>query len=538
MVGILLREVEGHSEATLLLILLLLLNEGVDLGLEVLDGRGRATESDNGADRRDTDGDLVIGTVGLLLLDETAEALVELLGNIDRGRSNLLLLVDDVENLLASILQTLLESTDFVLRRAAGLDLGLGLRSRGSLKDKEDRGVDLSGLRKDNVDTVVVSHAGADILVQVLVVEGVDGDGDDSGRRDGVNKLLDGRLSLENVLAITRVQLVRGSAVGTEGGVDVSAVSPLDVVKHVTMSQEAGDVASVARNTTRGTLVETANVERRELHVHGSVHGSLNTLADLGSRANDGDGVIILISGQQDGATRLVEELIESLATAASNELVAALLKTELVDSKLLLQLLDATFDLSTGSLHSSAVTGQLDVVVAGRDEDGALALVHGHVTAARSPNLVRRNTHLNTVGLVTVDMAVAGARNEGVELSRNTTKLGVDVGSALAGNLHNLVAGRSSRQGVALNEDIDGGVVILVKSSTVLNLGKLDTGTRLLLDGLDGGTSLADDVGASRLGNRDLDGGLFRKKKVSLSFVGKRSGVCRPWFRSAGQDP
>ncbi|GKT57775.1 hypothetical protein ColTof3_05114 [Colletotrichum tofieldiae] len=135
-VGELLREVERHGETTLLLILLLLLDEGDDLVLELLNGGGGTTQSNDGTDRGHTDGDLVIGPVGLLLLDEAAKTLVEpinhlLLGHVNGGRGDLLLLVDDVEDLLARILQALLESTDLVLGGTAGLDLRLGLGAEG-----------------------------------------------------------------------------------------------------------------------------------------------------------------------------------------------------------------------------------------------------------------------------------------------------------------------------------------------------------------------------------------------------------------------
>lgn len=118
---------------------------------------------------------------------------------------------------------------------------------------------------------------------------------------------------------------------------------------------------------------------------------------------------------------------------------------------------------------------------------------------------------------------------DEGEESSRDTTDFGLNIGTALTGNLLNLIASRGSGQSVALDNDIDLSIVVFVGGRLVLNLGKLDSGTRLLLDLPDRRTAATDDVSASRLGDRDRDGDL----KLLDVECHLRSWANSPWYQS-----
>jgi hypothetical protein len=62
----------------------------------------------------------------------------------------------------------------------------------------------------------------------------------------------------------------------------------------------------------------------------------------------------------------------------------------------------------------------------------------------------------------------------------------------------------------MALYDDIDFGLAVFIISRLVfIGLGQLNLGTSLLLERLDGGTTLADNECSAGLRNGDLDGNL-----------------------------
>lgn len=100
---------------------------------------------------------------------------------------------------------------------------------------------------------------------------------------------------------------------------------------------------------------------------------------------------------------------------------------------------------------------------------------------------------------------------DEGVELGRDASDFGVNLGSSLPDDPKNFVLRLSGRDGVSLNFYVDVGVVVKIvargrRRCVLVFLGDLDAGTSLLLQRLDGSALSADNVGASGAGNRDLD--------------------------------
>lgn len=113
-------------------------------------------------------------------------------------------------------------------------------------------------------------------------------------------------------------------------------------------------------------------------------------------------------------------------------------------------------------------------------------------------------------VDLSSAALAEVGVGQEWIELGGDVLDPGVDLGRSLADNVLDLLPRGGSRNRVALDLDVDVRIVIEVieagRGSVRVVLWDLDAGTRLLLQGLDGGTSAADDVGAGRLGDGDED--------------------------------
>ena len=176
-VGELLREVKGQRVSTFLLINLLLLDKGGGLAGEGLDSGLRSTQSHNVADLGHANRDLGLIAALLLFLDESAELLVEFGRDIQRDSDDRLLLVDETQDVLLGSIQSLLEGSQFRVRRLdAGRLVGTFSRVR-TLKDQKHRSVGLRGVRDHELDTEVLLDLGSDLIAQVLVEKGVDSDG-------------------------------------------------------------------------------------------------------------------------------------------------------------------------------------------------------------------------------------------------------------------------------------------------------------------------------------------------------------------------
>ena len=88
-------------------------------------------------------------------------------------------------------------------------------------------------------------------------------------------------------------------------------------------------------------------------------------------------------------------------------------------------------------------------------------------------------------------------ASQEGVVFGGNVLEAEVDGGGALINDALNLLLGESGSDRIALNDDVDGCTVVLLKRASLLLLGNLYAGAGTLADALDGGTLAADDVSA-----------------------------------------
>jgi hypothetical protein len=138
----------------------------------------------------------------------------------------------------------------------------------------------------------------------------------------------------------------------------------------------------------------------------------------------------------------------------------------ELFQLELAMKFLDATLDLGAGSLDGCPVACQLNmVVISCWNEDRSLSRRRGARSWLRSPGLVWRNPDLNAIVLLQiVNEAVPRASNERVELGRNASNLGANVGSTLTSNLQDEIPGDGCRVGIALDNDVDCSIIVIVQ--------------------------------------------------------------------------
>ncbi len=199
---------------------------------------------------------------------------------------------------------------------------------------------------------------------------------------------------------------------------------------------------------------------------------------------------------------------------------MAAALDRQLLKFKLLVKLGNLSLKLGANILNGDTITSELDVLVisASGMEDGSLAGGGWDRRRSRTEVLVRRDSDLNTMRLLKcLGKRVTRAGKERVESSRDTTDFGLSSGRALVGNLENLVAGGSSRECIALNRDIDGSILVIIELFGIVGLGELNFGASLLLQGLDCRATLANDVSASGVGDRNFNDSL----ECMLAFAG-----------------
>ncbi|KAI6760989.1 hypothetical protein HG530_009849 [Fusarium avenaceum] len=289
-------------------------------------------------------------------------------------------------------------------------------------------------------------------------------------------------LGILNVLALARVELPRKSITLGERGVDVRVVKLLEALDLSTLTEISGHVASVSGSATRCVAVESSNVQVRHLHAHGQIHSLLHTNTDLSRRADDGDCIVVLVGGEQDRTAGISKELLYRNTSVTNNELVTATLNRQLLGGELLMELSNLALDLGANLLNSGTVASKLD-----------MALV---------------------------------ITSRGEESGRDASNLSLNIGRSLASYLEDLITSRSSREGITLNGNVNGGIVILLINGVVLvDLGKLDLGTGLLLEGLDHRTSLTNDVRTGRLGNGNFDSSL---EDVSVIHKTEDDGLTR----------
>lgn len=513
-IGVLLRELEAQSETSLLLILLLLFNKGTGLGSERINSGSWSTKSDGSADLGNSDGDLILGTALLLLLDESSKAFVELGRDIKRTSLELFLLVDQLKKVLLSILETLLEGLRLSIGRLVAGKLVRSVRFFRTLEYKKNRNVALRSFRNNEMDTVILPDARGDIVAEVLVKEGINGDGADTRRRAAVDDASNLGLGADGILALARVELPWQSTFLGEGGVDVGVEELLKALNFLALAEITGDVSSVGSSTPRSRSMELGNVQVRHLHVHSKVHGLFKTSLNAIGRSNNSDSVVLLVVGQEDSTASLVEEILDRNTAVANDELVSASLNHELLSLQLLLELSDVALDLGTGLLNSSTITSNLDVaiVLTSGGEDRSLPRVDSNRSRARVERLVSRHPDLDAIVLLqSLNQSILGTREEGVERIWNAADLGLDVGGSLPSDLQDLISGRGSRESVTLDNDIDGSIVILINRLVLLDLWKLDLCASLLLKCLDHGSTSTDDVSTSRLRNQDFDASLVK---------------------------
>ncbi|KAJ6437761.1 hypothetical protein O9K51_09589 [Purpureocillium lavendulum] len=465
-VGELLRELERQREAALLLLLLGLLNECLGLGRQRLDCRGRAAKRDCRTDLGHADGDLLGRATLLLLLDEASKLLMELGRHIQRRARERLLLVEQVKDVLARVFDALLEGLDLGIRRLRARDLVGAVGGVRAFKDEKDGGLGLRRVGYDDVHAIVLLDAGRHVVAEMLMEE----------------------------------RLPRQGAVLGKRRVDMCVVELLEALNLAALTQVPSNARGVGGGSARGGPVEPRDVNVGHLHAHGEVHGMFQTSLDAVRRANDGDHIIVLLRRQQDGAARLGEEVISWHATVANNELVTAALNGQLLGLKVLLELSGTPLNFGLHLLHGGAVSGELDVVIVGTGgvEHRPLTWGGGDRRGDAREGLVRRDADLDAIlVLERLGDGIGGSGEEGVEGGGDAADLGLHIGGPFAGNLEDLVARRGRGQGIALNHNIDSGVVIVfVHGPAVVGSGKLNTGTSLLLERLDHGAALADDMG------------------------------------------
>ncbi|TFB00494.1 hypothetical protein CCMA1212_007922 [Trichoderma ghanense] len=505
-VGKLLREVKGQGVSTFLLVNLLLLDKGRGLAGDRLG----SSQGHDIAGLGHANGDLRLIAALLLLLDESAELLVEFGRDIQRDGDNRLLLVDETQYVLLGSLQSLPEVLQFRFRR---LDAGrlVGTFSRiGALKDQKHGNVGFRRVWDNNMDTELLLDLGSDLIAQVLVEEGVDSNRLHTRRWVSVENCSDLRLRTNGILTLTGVQLPRKGAVLRDGSVDVRIVLLLQALNLLALAKVSGDVGSMGHRSSRSVAVRPRNVNVGHLHTHGEIHGSIDAGLHLGGGTNDGDHIVVFLLGEHNGTAGLPEEVFQGNTSLPNDELVSASLDGELFSLQLPLQLGDTTRNQLADPLHGLAVTGKLNMllVFTGRSKYGWLTGGRCDGERRGRVQLISGDADLDSIGLLDLMRpGVSRAGNEGVESRRDSLHPGLDVSRSLVDDLLNFPLGSSGRNSIALDSDEDNGLVILLVNRLVrIGLGHLDLGTRPLLDRLDSSATLADDEGAGGLGNGDLN--------------------------------
>lgn len=158
--------------------------------------------------------------------------------------------------------------------------------------------------------------------------------------------------------------------------------------------------------------------------------------------------------------------------------------------------------------------------MVLGRLESRTLAWARDRSGNLRRPRRVGRDAELGSAAVTRPTETIVEGCEEWVELGGDVLDPGVDLGTSLTNDAEDLLASLSSRDGVTLDLDVDVIFIQVVggprRNTTALFFGDLDAGTRLLLQGLDGGALTPDDVSTGRLGDRNFDG-LLPESSISV---------------------
>lgn len=194
----------------------------------------------------------------------------------------------------------------------------------------------------------------------------------------------------------------------------------------------------------------------------------------------------------------------------ADDELVTTVLDGELVELELMTEVMRKLLDCGARLLDGGAITSERDVLldVVGGERQGSAGFGDGGNRLER-PGALTGDIDPDTVGLLkSLDPAVAGPGDEGIELGRDPAEFRLGVRIAFVYDLEDLITGGSGGDGVALDLDGNLRIVVVGVDLGLLQLGEVDPSTSPFLDGLDGRALLTDDVGAGRLrdGERDRD--------------------------------
>jgi hypothetical protein len=342
----------------------------------------------------------------------------------------------------------------------------------------------------------------------VLVVEGVDLNRVEAGRRVTADEVHDIGASLHGVLAIARVDLPSGGAVAGSAGDNAGIVQLFKVLDSASLLEVLGDVASVGLGTKRSVRERARDVNAGHGHAGRKLHNLVQTFVESVSRTNDGQVLVVLgIGRQDDGTASLGKEVVERSASVADDELVTTTLDSDLVRDELTSELLNLTLELGTGFVGSQAVTSNLDGQAGLGHESGRLTVCGGLSRSLLDPSVVVRDLDSQvTTALEVADTRVVGTSKEGVELCGDILQAEVDGRGALVDNLLNLLTGHFGSNGISLDENVDGSRVIIVEVVGLFLTRNLDLGTGLLTEVGDVGTTTTDDVSTDGKRYGDLD--------------------------------
>jgi hypothetical protein len=342
----------------------------------------------------------------------------------------------------------------------------------------------------------------------VLVVEGVDLNRVEAGRRVTADEVHDIGASLHGVLTIARVDLPSGGAVAGSAGDNAGIVQLFKVLDSASLLEVLGDVASVGLGTKRSVRERARDVNAGHGHAGRKLHNLVQTFVESVSRTNDGQVLVVLgIGRQDDGTASLGKEVVERSASVTNDELVTTTLDSDLVRDELTSELFNLTFELGTGFVGSQAVTGNLDGQAGLGHESRRLTVCGGLSRSLLDPSVVVRDLDSQvTTALEVADTRVMGTSKEGVELCGDVLQAEVDGRGALVDNLLNLLTGHFGSNGISLDENVDGSRVIIVEAVGIFLTRNLDLSTSLLTEIGDVGTTTTNDVSTDGERYGDLD--------------------------------
>ena len=338
----------------------------------------------------------------------------------------------------------------------------------------------------------------------MLVVERIDLERRETGRRVSADEVHDVGTGLESILAIGGEDLPRARFLRD----DAHIVLALDLLNGLAALQIPGNIAGVTLATARSVGVGLDDVGSGRRHAHGQVLNLINGLVDA-VRGTDDDQLIRVnsIRREDDRAASLSQEIVDRRSHVTDNKLVPVALNLNVLHGELALKLSDLAIELGPHLSDCLTVTGKLDRVTS-LGSERRRAAVGWNLGSLLDKVPVFGNLHAKIATLLHGRQTlVAGSSQEWVVLGGNVLETSAGSRGVLVDNLLNVLLGHLDREWVALDLDVNSLVqVVVLENLSSLLARDVDAGASALGDGLDGSTLLTNNSAANRGRDRKRD--------------------------------